>query len=157
MKKLTHTVAPPQHPSSLLVAMQTPPTTTAVAAAVAAERLPPRYGDRYVVRLSGTLAALCGQEGEEVLYYEDELLGVLRAKTLEGLDLATATGRLTGLAAAAAVAGASMLAALLRPGTSGDGSDSRGAVHDDAVLGRLREAGLITYPSPLLGRVVQQV
>jgi len=116
--------------------MQTPPTTSA-------ETRSPDYGARYVVRLSGALdVALWGHENEEeVLCFEDELLGELRALTLA---LLTKTG---GVAASAA---ASVLAALLRPGRGGQ-------QYEEAVLGRLREAGLITYPSPLLGGLLEKV
>jgi hypothetical protein len=86
---------------------------------------------------------LCGQFGQDVeeleYYEEDELLGKLRAAT-------RALSTVTGVGGAASAA-ASVLAALLRPG----GGGGRGTVSEDAVLlGRLREAGLITYPSPLL-------
>jgi len=128
--------------------MQAPPSP-AIAASAAARS--PRCGNRHVVRLSGALAQLCGQIGgqdvEELVYYEDELLGQLRAAT-------QALSTQTGLGAAAAAA-ASVLAALLRPGASGGGQD---AVSEDAVLvGRLREAGLITYPSPLLEGLLEEL
>ena len=99
--------------------------------------------DRYVVRLSGALAALLDRaEGAELP--EDELLGALRTATLA---LSTEMG-MGGAAAAAA----SVLAALLRPG--GGGRDK--AYGDAVLLGLLREQGLVTYPSPLLGRLLEE-
>ena len=111
--------------------------TRAAAAAAAASPAAITAADsslpRHVVRLSGVLASLLGRaEGGELS--EDELLDGLRAITLA---LSTEQG---GVAAAAA----SVLTALLRPG-------GRGRVYEDAMLGRLREVGLLTYPSPLLG------
>ena len=54
-------------------------------------------------------------------------------------------------------AAASVLAALLRPA----GRDPVLSINEDGqdavVLGRLREAGLITYPSPLLGRLLGEL
>jgi hypothetical protein len=105
-------------------------TRSAAAAAASAERPP-----RYVVRLSGALAALCGQENEEALYFEDEVMGKLRAVTLA---LSTES---SGVAAAAA----SVLAALIRSGGQ-----------DAVLLTRLWEAGLITYPSPLLAPLLKE-
>ena len=111
--------------------MHTPPPTAAAVAADAKD--PPHFGARYVVRLSGALAVLCSQGGE-VLYYEDEVLGKLRAETQD-------------------LAAASVLAVLLRPGGVGRG----GTAYDDEVLDRLREAGMMTYPSPLLGSFREQL
>ena len=109
--------------------MHAPPA----AAAAAADEDRARALSRHFVRLSGALAALLGRaEGAELS--EDELLDGLRAITLA---LSTEQG---GVAAEAST----VLAALLRPG----GHDR---IYEDAMLGRLREAGLITYPSPLLG------
>jgi len=53
----------------------------------------------------------------------------------------------------AAAAAASMLAALL-PGVA---AFRRDTVYEERVLGRLREAGLITYPSPLGGRLLGEL
>jgi len=63
-------------PTPSALAMQTPPPAAAAPS--------PRLGDRYVVRLLGALAELLGQENdrEENLYFEDEVLGILRAATL---------------------------------------------------------------------------
>ena len=117
-------------PSELLAPLLAMQTRSAAAAAASAERPP-----RYVVRLSGALAALCGQENEEALYFEDEVMGKLRAVTLA---LSTES---SGVAAAAA----SVLAALIRSGGQ-----------DAVLLTRLWEAGLITYPSPLLAPLLKE-
>ena len=108
--------------------------------------------DRYVVRLSGALAAMCGHANVEILWYEDEVLGKLRAVTL-ALSTAATAAAAAGVAEAAAAAATSMLAALL-PGVA---ASRRDAVYEDRVLRRLREAGLITYPSPLLPRLLEEL
>ena len=94
---------------------------------------------RHVVRLSGVLAWLLGR-AEGVQLSEDRFLDELRVMTR-----ALSTDP-RGVAAVAS----SVLAALLRPG----GQDR---VYEDAMLGRLREAGLITYPSPLLGGLLEKL
>ena len=115
-------------------------------AAAAASSLP-----RHVVRLSAALAALCGhQENEEVLCDEDQVLGKLRAATL-ALSTAAEAAAAAGVAGAGAATASAMLAALL-PGVA---TFWRDTVYEERVLGRLREAGLITYPSPLLGRLIE--
>jgi len=132
----------PRPPPSFLAAptaMHTRAAAAAAAASPAAITAADSSLPRHVVRLSGVLASLLGRaEGGELS--EDELLDGLRAITLA---LSTEQG---GVAAAAA----SVLTALLRPG-------GRGRVYEDAMLGRLREAGLITYPSPLFRGLLEEL
>jgi hypothetical protein len=119
--------------------MQSPAIAVVAAAAAAAAAAPSL--PCYIVRLSGALAALLGR-AEGVELPEHELLGRLRDSVIQAQSGAGAeTG---GRAAAAAV---SVLAALLRPGAPDD------TAYEGELLGRLRYAGLITYPSPLLGLV----
>jgi len=76
------------------------------------------------VRLSGALAASFGQGSEEVLYFEDEVLGRMRAATLA---LSTPTAAAT-----------SVLAAMLHPGRR----DTMYEICPDAaLLGRLWQGG----------------
>ena len=108
------TTSSADNPPAAASAMHTPPP----AAAAAAAARPPRRGDRYVVRLSPALAALCGQEN----CYEDEVLGKLRAVAL-ALSTAVEAAEAAGVAGAAAAAMAAMLAALL-PGVAASRRDT---------------------------------
>jgi hypothetical protein len=90
------------------------------------------------VRLFGALQQHCAAKTEDVSYFEAEVFGKLRAATL------ALWTELFGMAATAA----SMLAAQLNPdGRETVYKNGQGAV----LLSRLGEAGLIPFPSPLLG------
>ena len=130
---------------------------------------------RHVVSLSDALAALLGQaEGAEITggaeLPEDEFLDGLRAAGLVtylsppaqphalAVHAATSAAQPPAAAAAAAERGpnrrdvrlAGALAALL-------GHAEGAEITEDEVLGRLREARLITYPSPLLRRLLEEL
>jgi hypothetical protein len=146
-----------------------PRSPLAMDSAAAAPPLP-----RHVVRLSAALSALLGgAEGGEINEVagrpEDELLDELRAAGLvtpavhaaNSAPQSLAGAATTATAAAAATAASSSidrrvvrladaLAALL-------GHAEGAEITEDEVLGSLREAGLITYPSPLLGRLLGEL
>ena len=103
---------------------------------------------RLLVRLSGALAALLGHaEGAEMIS-EDELLRRLGAAGLITYPSPLLRGLLEKVPE---VCLSGVLAALL--------GHAEGAelFSEDTLLGWLREAGLISYPSPVLGRLLAEL
>jgi hypothetical protein len=119
---------------------------------------------RHVVRLSGALAALLSRaEGAEVP--EDELLDWLKAarlvthpSPLTAQHRAPAAHSATAAAQPAAASSADRRVVRLRAALALLMGRTAGAEISEAeILNGLREAGLITYPSPLLGRVLEEL
>ena len=131
-------------------------TATKAHAPRAEDPPPPRRAPRHVVRLSGELAALLALLGraEGVVLWEDKLLGRLRAKGLLSFAAPPGDGHRAPAAAAESapvrrvVRLSAALAALV---------ETSWELWEDELLGRLRAKGLITYPSPLLGRLLEEL
>jgi len=134
---------PPGNPGTTPSAMQPPAT----------ERSPAHY----VVRLSGALAVLLSRAGGAELPEDEFVDGLNAAGLVTAAHAATSTPQ--SVTAASATASSTdrrvlhlwgALAALLGHAAGTELSEAE-------ILDGLREAGLLTYPSPLLGRLLQKV
>jgi len=124
-----------------------------------------RSPDRYAVRLLGALAALLGRaEGAEL--WEGELLERMRAAGLITYPsppnqhrARVAQAAMRHPAAAAAEHSTDRRVARLWGALAALLGRAEGAElwWEDELLGRLRVQGLITYPSPLLGRLLEEL
>ena len=148
-----HTSPPICPPTRAADRTTTPPsmTTFAVAETPRADRV-----HRHVVRLSDALAALLARvcRAEGVVLWEDKVLSRLRAKGLMSYAEPPGDGHRAPVAAAESgpvrhvVRLSEALAALV---------ETSWELWEDELLGRLRAKGLITYLTPLIGRLVEEL